>query len=139
KFADIGNTVMHQYSGGVYRISEWADLVNAHAVPGPGVVQDTVKVAEENKDFVIGFISVSKVSSDPTFLHMTPGVQLEAGQDKLGQQYLTPAEVIGKRGSDIIIVGRGIYQAQDPAQAAKEFQIAGYDAYVARMAEAMML
>ncbi|GFO35067.1 uridine 5'-monophosphate synthase [Plakobranchus ocellatus] len=171
KFADIGNTVVHQYSGGLYRISEWADVVNAHAIPGPGVVQglkkvgapkgraclliaemsssgnlatgsytqDTVKMAEENKDFVIGFICVSKISSNPSFLHMTPGVQLEAGQDSLGQQYLTPSEVIGKRGSDLIIVGRGIYQAQDPANAAKQFQIAGYDAYVTRMAEAMIL
>ncbi|RUS76691.1 hypothetical protein EGW08_015546, partial [Elysia chlorotica] len=169
KFADIGNTVMHQYSGGMYRISEWADLVNAHAVPGPGVVhglkkigapkgraclliaemssawnlakgsytQDTLKMAEENKDFVIGFICVSKISSDPTFFHMTPGVQLEAGTDTLGQQYLTPSEVIGKRGSDIIIVGRGIYKAQDPGLVAKQFQVAGYDAYIARMAEAM--
>ena len=67
------------------------------------------------------------------------GVQLEAGRDNLGQQYLTPSEVIGNRGSDIMIVGRGIYQAQDPALAAKQFQIAGYDAYMARMAEAMIV
>ena len=38
-----------------------------------------------------------------------------------------------------MIVGRGIYQAQDPALAAKQFQIAGYDAYMARMAEAMIV
>ena len=30
-------------------------------------------MAEANKDFVIGFICVSKISSDPSFLHMTPG------------------------------------------------------------------
>ncbi|KAI5086627.1 uridine 5'-monophosphate synthase, partial [Silurus meridionalis] len=38
KFADIGNTVKHQYQGGVYRISSWSHMVNAHSVPGEGVV-----------------------------------------------------------------------------------------------------
>jgi hypothetical protein len=30
-------------------------------------------MAEEHKDFVIGFICQSKLTQDPTFLHMTPG------------------------------------------------------------------
>lgn len=36
-------------------------------------------MAEEHCGFVIGFISGSRVSMKPEFLHLTPGVQLEIG------------------------------------------------------------
>ncbi|XP_037036768.1 uridine 5'-monophosphate synthase [Bradysia coprophila] len=38
KFADIGHTVSMQYSKGVYKISQWADLVTCHSLPGQGVI-----------------------------------------------------------------------------------------------------
>ena len=165
KFADIGNTVKYQYGSGVYRISDWAHIVNAHSVPGEGVVKGlkevgmpkgraclmiaqmssagnlatgqyteaTVKIADDNPDFVIGFICTSRVSENPAFIHMTPGVKLQSGGDNLGQQYLTPEEVITNRRSDVIIVGRGIYAADDPVEAAKIYQEAGFNAYKARL------
>jgi len=36
---------------------------------------------------------------DGAMVHMTPGVQLEAGTDNLGQRYLTPEIVITERTS----------------------------------------
>ncbi|XP_078408296.1 uridine 5'-monophosphate synthase [Cetorhinus maximus] len=165
KFADIGNTVKHQYEGGVYKIALWSDFVNAHVVPGPGVVKGlkevglplnrgclliaemssegslatgdytkaAVRLAEEHSDFVIGFISSSNISNRLDFIHMTPGVQMQIGVDNLGQQYLSPEEVIHKKASDVIIVGRGILSAKDCVEAARMYKKAGWAAYLSRL------
>lgn len=161
KFADIGNTVKHQYQDGIYHIADWAHITNAHTVPGPGIIAGlkemglpkgrgllllaemssshnlakeeytdaTIEMARQNKDFVIGFISMRQLVDDPDFIYMTPGVQLQTGTDNLGQQYNTPEKIIGQQKSDIIIVGRGIYEANDPVALAKKYRQAGWSAY----------
>lgn len=91
--------------------------------------------ARRNKDFVMGFIAQQSLNAekDDNFITMTPGVQLSAGGDGLGQQYNTPRKVIGDGGSDIIIVGRGILKAEDRRRAALEYRKQGWAAYEERL------
>jgi uridine monophosphate synthetase len=165
KFADIGNTVLQQYAGGIYRINDWAHLTNAHSLPGAGVIEGlqqagaskgngllllaqlsckgnlidphytekTVDLALQYPDFVIGFISQKKLSDHPALVHMTPGIQLAAAGDSLGQQYNTPMHAIYECGSDIAIVGRGILQHPHPEQAAQQYREEAWTAYQRRM------
>ncbi len=165
KFADIGSTVLMQYTGGIFRIADWADIITVHAIAGDGTLQAlrstpatknsaflliaqmssantlahdsythaTVQLALQYPDNVIGVICREKLSDNPALLHLTPGVQLAEGTDGFGQQYLTPENVINTLQSDIIIVGRGILQAQDPLDQAQRYKKAGWDAYQRRV------
>lgn len=163
KFADIGYTVKQQYSGGIYHIADWADIVNAHTIPGPGVIQGLQEVglakkrgllllaemssvgslakgayteaslamAKEYPDFVMGFIAQHQLTENPGLIHMTPGVQSDfTGAEGLGQHYISPEQAIMQNGTDIIIVGRGIYQAENPAARAHHYRQSAWKAYL---------
>lgn len=47
KFADIGNTVALQYDSGLFKISNWADLVTVHSLPGQGVLKGLKSVLHD--------------------------------------------------------------------------------------------
>lgn len=102
-----------------------------------------VAMAKEYQQFVIGFIGnggdttelqkLAQLAGDK-FIILAPGVKLDGGSDNLKQQYTTPADVI-EAGADAIIVGRGIYGADNPLQAAKEYRTAGWQAYQRRISK----
>lgn len=152
KFADIGNTQELQFSYGTYKISNWADLVTSHVIGGSksldcfmnvGVVailgmssegtltdshyrEEALKVIE-NHPSIIGCVAQNEVSDQ--LLLFTPGVNLATSGDDKGQQYNSPKHVIKNYGTDFIIVGRGIYKADEPEQEALRYKNEGWKAY----------
>ena len=174
KFIDIGNTVQKQYRGGALRIHDWAHIVNASVLPGPGVIhalgetisdagvadrgililaemtskgslatgdytRASVDIARQYPKSVIGFVATKGLSEFTTdsvegedMIVFTTGVNISSKGDALGQQYQTPITAMAG-GSDFLIAGRGIYANQDPIAAAKEYQKAGWDAYLKRV------
>jgi len=58
------------------------------------------------------------------------GVNMAENGDSFGQRYKSPRDVIFTHRTDVIIVGRGVRAAHDPAAAAKQYRDAGYQAYL---------
>lgn len=163
KIGDIGNTAKNLYTKGRLRISEWADFVTVHPVPGPGVIEalregmcqqargillvaqmssagtlakddytkQSVAMAEAYPDCVAGFVCQERLTHDPRFLHFTPGVSLEVSADDLGQRFRHPRNLT-RNFADIIAVGRGVYQAENPTLAAAQYREEGWQGYLER-------
>lgn len=138
KLADIGNTMKLQLD----RLSPYIDTVTVHGFMGyesikmfkdinyPIIMiadmsvntfyadhtESIVKIAEE-LEVVIGVVSQAvKIDNVFTF---TPGVHLHEKSDGINQNYINPNEVDN---SNIIIVGRGIINADDPVKEALKYK-----------------
>lgn len=72
--------------------------------------------------------------SEPGHVILTPGVQLAKYHDKLGQKYSSPQSAISA-GSDCVIVGRGIYEAENAESEAERYREAAWGAYIERINE----
>lgn len=160
KFGDIGKTVEAQVHRGLFKISQWADLVTVHGLPGKKILDSlenckalivaqmssegnlaTPEYAEKctqmaiDHDNAVGVIAQSRLDDTiPGLIQMTPGVQISQKSDNMGQQYNDPQRAVGQKGADIIIVGRGI--TQDPMkykEMAEMYQKEGWEALMDRV------
>jgi uridine monophosphate synthetase len=98
--------------------------------------QAAVKMARAHKEFVMGFITQHQLTDDPALINFTPGINSAVTGDTLGQQYVTPEQAILKNHTDVIIVGRGIYAANNPVAAAKSYRSAAWRAYQTKITNA---
>lgn len=67
KFADIGNTVKSQFVSGIYEIANWADIVNAHSLPGPSVIEG-LNAGMQQIDRECGILMIAEMSSRQNLL-----------------------------------------------------------------------
>ncbi|KAJ9643248.1 orotidine 5'-phosphate decarboxylase [Knufia peltigerae] len=100
----------------------------------------SVEIARKYPKSVMGFVSTKELSShspnsapEEDFVVFTTGVNISSKGDALGQQYQTPTTAM-EGGSDFLIAGRGIYAAEDPVTAVRQYQKAGWEAYERRIA-----
>lgn len=160
KFADIGYIFQQQFTQGLHKISSWCHLITMHSLLGEGPIlefqncaanhnqgilliahlsnqnnlidsnyeQNTLALAKKYPEQVIGFICQNQISED-SFLHFTPGVNRHMTQDSNDQRYVSPEKAIQK-GTDIIIVGRGITQNQDIKLECQIYKNICWDLYI---------
>ena len=74
-----------------------------------------IKLAKNNPNNVIGFITQKRIDLDG-FINMTPGVKLKC--DKTNDQIYNSVSNID---TDIIIVGRGIYNCENHKETARQY------------------
>lgn len=106
-----------------------AEMSSAGSLWTQDYVDFALRMGELNDDFVIGFVCQSRLTPNPRLINIISGIKLQGGKDNLGQQYLTPHEAITKKGGDIIVVGRGIFESSNPADAARQYRDAAFDSY----------
>lgn len=86
--------------------------------------EKTIDLAKLNPKKVAGLITQHR--TDPSMLNLTPGIHLD--RVKNGRQgYRTPREAV-MNGSDILIIGRGIYMADEPVEQCIRYKEVGWSA-----------
>lgn len=106
----------------------------------PAYTEECVTMARDHKDFVLGFIAQRTLNTQrgDNFITFTPGVAFPPSEspsgprmngDGLGQQYNSPRRMVLEKGTDVIIVGRGILSARDRKAEAEKYRKEAWKAY----------
>ena len=133
KFVDISYTVQKQYK----KFYNWVDLITVMGNVNSSVVeslsgvllvanmsnnifdftQEALELSKNYKKNIVGFITQKRIE-EPHMLCMTPGINIKKKNDN-DQNYRTVDDV----DTDIIIVGRGIYQNHNYIEECKKYSI----------------
>ena len=158
KFCDIGSTFINQYTNKIRDWSDLITVnclagegiiksfsqVNHYKKNGLLLIHEmstkdnlinneykknVVKYTEKYKKDIVGLITQKNDISNNDLLYLTPGVNINISKDKIDQQYRTPDDAIIRDNCDIIIVGRGIYDSDEPEKTAEIYKFLAWNAY----------
>ncbi len=94
-------------------------------------IQRAMEIVTDKKDYFTGIVAQNDLlGNEAGLLQFTPGINLSAKGDKHGQTYNSPEKAFKTKATDIMIVGRGIYKAENPVEAAKQYQQIGWQSYL---------
>lgn len=105
-------------------------LSSSDTLTDQAYIQRAMEIVIDKKEYFSGIVAQNNLlGKEAGLLQYTPGINISVKGDKHGQTYNTPTKAFSTKGSDIIIVGRGIYQSEDPKETAKQYQEQGWKAY----------
>jgi orotidine-5'-phosphate decarboxylase len=64
KFTDIGYIVQKQYRGGAFQLHQWAHIVNATVLPGPGIIQGLDETIRDGGISERGILILAEMTSE---------------------------------------------------------------------------
>ena len=109
-------------------------LLLIHDMSTKNLISDDYKnnvmnYAQQYRKDIVGLITQKRHDGDDSILYITPGVNYDIQKDKKDQNYRDPEQAILKDNCDIIIVGRGIIQSENPKKTAEIYKFLGWNAY----------
>ena len=110
-----------------------AEMSTKDALTSEAYTEQVLRIAEKNKDVVLGVVAQNYRPQSAALMLFTPGIHTNPKSDEYGQVYKQPSEAFTKRGVDVMIVGRGVYRAKDVAQKAAEYRKIGWESYQKRI------
>lgn len=133
KFVDISYIVDKQYE----KYKSWVDLVTVHGSCNPEIISKLsgvllvanmsnntfdyndlcIKMAEKYNERVIGFVTQKRINCH-NMICMTPGISLN--NNNVNDQKYRKIEDVN---TDFFIIGRAIYNSEDPAKSINDFLI----------------
>lgn len=107
-----------------------AEMSTKDTLTSEDYVAQAFDIALHQRDVVMGVVAQQHRPKDAELMLFSPGINMATKGDAHGQTYNHPQKAFADRGVDVMIVGRGIYLAEDPAAAAAEYQKVGWQAYL---------
>jgi uridine monophosphate synthetase len=109
-----------------------AEMSTKDTLTDKSYIEKALKIAEDHQDVVLGVVSQNYRPKQAGIMMCTPGINISTKGDEHGQQYNHPDEAFAKRGIDVMIVGRGIYKAENSGEQAKLYKEIGWASYLKR-------